>query len=165
MSSLPPLPGPQTPGEGLPEVIPSYQPPAGPGSLPRQEQDRIDTLMGTVDRIGRYPLARTTKISAGMSTVRLDLREVLRPGETVAIALAAWGSTVRIAVPPGTEVDLQVNARLGDARLEVDGKSQGAAPTGTRVVITGWSTMGDLRVRAFELGAKPRSGWKWTRGR
>lgn len=161
----PPLPRPDGVGGGIPEVIPSYHPPAtpGPGGVVRQPQDRIDTYFGQVDRIGRFPLARETHINAGGSTVRLDLREVISPGETVEIKLAAWMTNVRIAVPPGTEVAMQVNASMGDARLEVDAKAQGTPPTGTRVVISGWSTMSDIRVRAFALGTKPRSGWRWTR--
>lgn len=172
----PPLPRPDGTGGGLPEVIPPYQPPAqlpgyqpaagtGHGGLARQPQDRIDTYFGQVDRIGRFPLARETRINAGMSTVRLDLREVIVPGETVELRLAVWMSNVRVVVPPGTEVALQVNASMGDARLEVDAKAQGTPPTGTRVVISGWSTMSDVRVRAFALGTKPRAGWRWTRPR
>lgn len=161
----PPLPRLDGIGGGMPEVIPSYQPPAvaGQGGVVRQPQDRIDTYFGQVDRIGRFPLARETRINAGMSTVRLDLREVIVPGETVELRLAVWMSNIRLAVPPGTEVALQVNASMGDARLEVDAKAQGTAPNGTRVVISGWSTMSDIRVRAFALGTKPRSGWRWTR--
>jgi hypothetical protein len=169
----PPLPAQDGAGLGIPEVIPPYRPPAyppghqpaapGQGGVVREPQDRIDTYFGQVDRIGRFPLARETRINAGMSTVRLDLREVIVPGETIELRLAVWMSTVRLVVPPGSEVALQVNASLGDARLEVDAKSQGAPPTGTRVVISGWSTMSDVRVRAFALGTKPRAGWRWTR--
>jgi hypothetical protein len=161
----PPLPRQGGVDGGIPEVFPPYQPPstAGAGGVVRQPQDRIDTYFGQVDRIGRFPLARETRINAGMSTVRLDLREVIVPGETIEIRLGAWMSNVRLVVPPGTEVALQVNASMGDARLEVDAKAQGTPPTGTRVVISGWSTMSDIRVRAFALGTKPRSGWRWTR--
>lgn len=165
----PPIPRPGGAGGGIPEVIPPYQPPhpastgAGQGGVVRQPQDRIDTYFGQVDRIGRFPLARETRINAGMSTVRLDLREVIVPGETIEVRLGVWMSNVRLVVPPGTEVALQVNASMGDARLEVDAKAQGAPPTGTRVVITGWATMSDIRVRAFALGTKPRAGWRWTR--
>lgn len=160
----PPLPTQDGAGRGIPEVIPSYQPPVtGGNGVVRESGDRIETYLGQVDRTGRFPLARETKISAGLSTVRLDLREVLVPGETVEIRLAAWMSNVRLAVPPGTEVALLVNASLGDARLEVDGKSQGVPPTGTTVRITGWSTMSDVRVRAFPLRRKPPLAWRWTR--
>ena len=162
----PPLPRPGGPGGGLPEVIPPYQPPAQGGhgaQVPREAEEKLESYFGQVDRVGLYPLARVTRIAAGCSTVRLDLREVMVPGESIEIRLAAWMSTIRLAVLPGTEVALQVNASLGDARLEVDGRSQGAEPTGSRVVITGWSTMTDVRVRAFALRDKPRSAWRWTR--
>lgn len=161
----PPLPSQDGTGRGIPEVIPHYQPPAGGAGVVRAPQDRIDTYFGQVDRTGRFPLARETRVNAGMSTVRLDLREVLVPGESVELRLAAWMSTVRLAVPPGTDVALQVSSSLGDARLEVDGRSQGATPTGTTVLVTGWSVMSDVRVRAFALGAKPRGAWRWTRSR
>lgn len=173
----PPLPSQDGWHGGIPEVVPSYQPPAGQGApgqgvqgyggrgVARQGEEKVESFMGQVDRVGRYPLARRTTLSAGMATMRLDLREVIEPGETVEIRLAAWMSSVRIAVPPGTEVALQVSASVGDARLELDGKAQGVPPTGTRVVITGWAVMTDVRVRAFALDSKPKSGWKWTRSR
>lgn len=163
----PPLPSQDGVGRGVPEVIPAYQPPVvpGQGDVARRPQERIDTYFGQIDRVGRFPLAHETRITAGMSTVRLDLREVIEPGETVEIRLAVWMSNIRVAVPPGTEVALQVNATMGDARLELDGKAQGTPPTGTRVLITGRSMMSDIRVRAFALGSKPRSSWRWTRPR
>lgn len=163
----PPLPSPGGEGSGIPEIVPVYQPPPAyqGAQVParREPENKIETYFGETVRTGIYPWAATTQVSTGMSTVKLDLRQILQPGETMEIRLAAWLATVRIAVPAGTEVDLQLGSSVGDARLEVDRSSQEAPRTGARLVVSGWSLMSEVRVRAFGADAKPKGSWRWTR--
>lgn len=160
----PPLP---TPGAetGGAEVVPGYG--AGvPGHQPglrREAREQFSTFMGEFTRTGRFPWATSTRMSMHLATVRLDLRQVLQPGEHLEIDLAAMMSTVKIAVPPGTEVDLRLSDTMGDSALELAGSAAGAPFTGARLLLRGWTVMSTVRVRAFDLAAKPRLGWKWAR--
>lgn len=165
----PPLPLPGQAGSGLPEIIPPYRPesyrPHQAGQVPvrREPQGTIETYLGEVVRTGIYPWAEVTQVNAGMATVKLDLRDVIQPGERLELRLRVWMSTVRVAVPAGTDVDLRLRSNMGDARLEIDGAGQAAPPTGARLVVTGWSLMSEVRVRALAGGARPGGGWRWTR--
>lgn len=160
MTIPPPIPGPQTPGEGLPEVV--------PGQVPqRPEADKpLITLFGDVVRTGMWnPPRRTTAYSA-LGNLKLDLRDVLAPGETLEIVAYVVMGDVRVLVPPGTTVDVDGVTLVGDGRAEVDMRAQGAAPTGARVSVTVYSLLGNVRVRTMQSGiARPPVGWRWARPR
>ncbi|MFK5634405.1 MULTISPECIES: LiaF domain-containing protein [unclassified Ornithinimicrobium] len=164
----PPLPGPQTPGSGLPEVVPSQPPTLGrpaASAPPPARLDRSDPIigfMGDIVRTGRWPAARRTTVYQFMGDLKLDLREVIVPGETLEVEAWSFMGDVRIAVPPGTDVVVNGGTLLGDVRTETDPREP-TSRSGARLVVTNYSFMGDVRVR--EMGpdvGKPPRGWRWV---
>ncbi|MDO5739037.1 MAG: LiaF-related protein [Ornithinimicrobium sp.] len=164
MTIPPPLPGPQTPGEGLPEVVPPSS-----SALPqvrREGGDPLVSLMGDVVRTGRWDAAQRTVVYEAMGNVKLDLREVLLPGETLEVVAYALMGDVRVVVPPGTDVQVRGVTLVGNGRTESDVGSQGAAPNGSRVVVTAYTFMGNVRVRTMGVSSdKPPMGWRWARAK
>lgn len=162
----PPLPGPQTPGTGLPEVVPQAPLPvwsAQPAPRPARVQgDQIVQVFGDTQRTGMWTAAQRTTVLSGFGDTRLDLREVIKPGETLEIECWTLFGDVRVVVPPGTEVLVNGGTLFGDVKTERDPRDA-VAPTGARLVLKGYSLFGDVRVREAgpDLGKPPR-GWRWT---
>ena len=164
MTFPPPLPGPQTPGEGLPEIVP----PQRSGHLParREQGEPVYAFMGDLVRTGRWEAARRTTVYGGLGNVKLDLRDVIVPGETLEVTVWLALGDVRVLVPPGTTVEVHGMTVLGDGRTETDVQDQGAAPTGARVVLNANTFLGNVRVRSMAPGvARPPRGWRWARPR
>ncbi len=163
-----PLPGDQAPGQGMPEVVPvsGQVLPPYQGAPPPARQERSDTLvafLGDVVRTGRWTAARRTAAVQVMGDLKLDLREVIVPGETLEVETWSLMGDVKIVVPPGTDVVVSGGALLGDVKTETDPREETAARTGARVVVRGYTLMGDVAVR--EMGpdtGKPPRGWRWV---
>lgn len=161
-----PLPGPDSGAQGLPEVVPPAQGvPAYRGApLPaRQEKsDPLVAFLGDIVRTGRWQAARKTNALQLMGDLKLDLREVIVPGETLEVEAWSLMGDVKIVVPPGTEVVVEGGTLLGDVRTETDPRET-TTPTGARLVVRGYTLMGDVRVREMgpDAGRPPR-GWRWV---
>jgi hypothetical protein len=162
----PPLPGPQTTGTGMPEVVPvsgQVLPPYHGAPPARQEKSEpLVAFMGDIVRTGRWQAARRTNALQLMGDLKLDLREVIVPGETLEVETWSLMGDVKIVVPPGTDVVVAGGALLGDVKTETDPREQ-AARSGARLVVRGYTLMGDVIVR--EMGpdvGKPPRGWRWV---
>ena len=178
MTQQPPLPGPQTPGEGLPEIVPdqSYlrlpgqvpgqgQAPAqAPGHLParRETDEPLVSILGDVVRTGRWEAPRKITGYALLGNLKLDLRDVIVPGETLEVSAWALMGDVRVVVPPGTHVEVKGVTVMGDGRTEADFDTQDVAPTGASLVVNVNNLMGNVRVRTMQRGVKPPMGWRWV---
>lgn len=130
----------------------------------RQPTQTLGTLMGDITRTGAWTAAERTSTILLFGDVKLDLREVLRPGETLTISTFTAAGDVRIAVPPGTRVELQGFTLLGSSRHDVDPEVSGVPDSGACVQLNATSLMGDVRVRTMPLvvEGKPPRGWRWT---
>lgn len=130
----------------------------------RQEAQTLGTLMGDVVRTGAWTAAARTTTIQLFGDVKLDLREVIHPGETLEISTFTAAGDVRIAVPPGTRVELSGFTALGSSRHDVDPDVAAAPETGARVLLNASTLMGDVRVRTMPLvvEGKPPRGWRWT---
>lgn len=163
-----PRPGDRAPGQGMPEVVPvsGQVLPPYQGAPPPARQERSDTLvafLGDVTRTGRWTAARRTAAVQVMGDLKLDLREVIVPGETLEVETWSLMGDVKIVVPPGTEVVVSGGALLGDVKTETDPREQAAPRSGARLVVRGYTLMGDVAVR--EMGpdtGKPPRGWRWV---
>ena len=130
----------------------------------RQETQTLGTLMGDVVRTGAWTAASRTTTVLLFGDVKLDLREVIRPGETLEVSTFTAAGDVRIVVPPGTRVELSGFTALGSSRHDVDPEVAAAPETGARVLLTASTLMGDVRVRTMPLAieGKPPRGWRWV---
>ena len=153
----------------MPEIVPG--PPPGPvpgvarGPLPaRRERDQpMVSAFGDLVRTGSWDAARRTVAIQVFGDTKLDLRQVLQPGETLEVELYSLFGSAKILVPEGTDVQIQGMTLLGDARSEVGATATAAAPSGGRLLVTGWSVFGDVKVRSVAAGDKLPRGWRWAR--
>lgn len=164
----PPLPDQQgagPPAEVVPGQVGAFPLPQYGSNLPaRRESEEIWSVFGDVVRKGRWSASRRSNFYQLFGDVKLDLREVLQPGETLEVTSWSIFGDVRIAVPPGTDVEVNGGTVFGDVRAETD--PQGPAPrTGARLVVNANSVFGEVRVREIAAGAQPPKRWRWLRVR
>lgn len=164
----PPLPDQQ--GAGPPaEVVPGQ---TGSSPLPqygshlpaRRDSEEVWSVFGDVVRKGRWSASRRSTFYQLFGDVKLDLREVLVPGETLEVTSWSLFGDVRIAVPPGTDVEVNGGTVFGDVLAETD-PGQPAPRTGARLVLTANSVFGEVRVREIAVDAAAPKRWRWLRGR
>ncbi len=162
----PPLPDPGTAGQGMPEIVPDHGAAPYRGAPPPARPEKSDPLiavLGDIVRTGRWRAARKTNALQLMGDLKLDLRAVLVPGETLEIESWSLMGDIRIVVPPGTDVVITGGAMLGDVRTESDQRAQPAPRTGARLVVRGYTLMGDVIVREMgDVPGKPPRGWRWV---
>ena len=114
-------------------------------------------------RTGRWQAPRRTVSYQVMGNLKLDLREVLVPGETLQVDAYVLLGDVRVLVPPGTDVQVTGATLLGNGRTETEAFGADVAPTGARVEVKVYSMMGNVRVRTAAAGSKLPVGWRWAR--
>lgn len=166
MSSPPPLPGPDTPGQGLPEIVPQRPAPGTPPPPVRPESGSpLLGALGDVVRTGRWDAPRRTVAYEVMGNVKLDLREVLVPGETLQIDAYVLMGDVRVLVPPGTDVEVSGMTVMGNGRTETEAFGADTPPTGARVEVRAYSMLGNVRFRTAAVGSNLPMGWRWARPR
>lgn len=166
----PPLPGPSPHGPGGPtEIVPGQ---VGPSPVPqygaaggppaRRESEEVWSAFGDVVRKGRWSASRRSTFIQIFGDVKLDLRDVIQPGETLEVTTWSLFGDVRIAVPPGTEVEVNGGTVFGDVKAESDPGGGPAPRTGARLVVTVNSVFGEVRVREIVPGDVPKR-WRWLR--
>lgn len=169
----PPLPGPHGPRSGPPpeivpqQPLPRYVPGQGAGQPARAQQDQtVVGGFGDIVRTGVWTPARKTTAWQLFGDLKLDLREVLLPGETLEIESWSVFGDVKVIVPPGTQVLVSGGALLGDVKTETDPRQGPTEPTGARLVLNAFGLFGDVRVREAgpDVGKPPR-GWRWANKR
>ena len=145
-------------------ALPPYQPGPAPNvpARPQQEQTLIGGF-GDLVRTGVWTPARKTTSWQLFGDLKLDLRQVLQPGEVLEVESWSIFGDVRILVPLGTEVLVNGGTMLGDVKTESDPREQ-VAPTGARLVLNVYGMFGDVRVREAgpDVGKPPR-GWRWAK--
>lgn len=112
------------------------------------ELTRRSTVLGDVRQAGRWIVPATSSWRSWLGDVVLDLREasVSLPEITIE-ARSAFGD-VELLVPEGVVVEVRARTLFGDIQQEAGV----AAPTGApRVILTGGTVLGDVRVRAHRL--------------
>lgn len=156
------------PGAAVPQEHVPPRPPTGMPTPPaiRQPSQSLVAGFGDVVRTGPWTAAELTSTTQVFGDVKLDLRQVLQPGETLQINANTLFGDVRIAVPPGTRVDIEGFNLMGDTRHDIAPAAQQPGENGARVVLRCYSVFGDVRVRTMPQvleGKQPR-GWRWLGG-
>ena len=132
------------PGAGATAISGAY---SGP---PPAASERIRALMSDVRRDGPWRLPQRLRVSAIMSSVRLDLRYATIPPGCV-IEVSAIMANVLIIVPPGLPVEFDVSPVMGSARN--DSWRVPAIAGAPLVRVAGSAVMAEVRVRVRD----PRS--------
>lgn len=132
------------PGADAPAAVP-----ARPAQLPElyaAEQGRIVAIMGETRRRGVWLPPRMLDVWTVMSDTHLDLTEAQLAEGVTEIDLRAIMSSVKVIVPPGVRVVVQVGSFMG----AVHDDTSDPPPLGSHapvVRLSGWALMSEVRVR------------------
>lgn len=129
-------------------------PPAatGPGTEVGVPLDR-SSVFGDVKQEGAWIVPAESRWSTVFGDVTLDLRQARVGTEVVHVAVNTVFGDVNLLVPEGVAVEVRSRTFFGEVRQEA---GQSAPPGAPRVVLTGRTTFGDVRVRARRLREKLR---------
>lgn len=106
------------------------------------------SVFGDLKRSGPWQLPARSGWSTVFGDVVLDLREARVPaGEIVIDARSVFGD-VELLVPEGVLVEVRGRVFFGDVKQEAGLAATAGAP---RIVLTGSTIFGDVRVRARRL--------------
>ena len=122
--------------------------------------------LGDVKRSGAWVVPAESRYRSWLGHIKLDLRDARISEPEVHIHAWALFGTIDLLVPEGVEVDVQARAKLGQLKQEAGGVATPGAP---RIVLTGGTVFGEIKVRHRrlweKLGARARTPWKARAGR
>jgi hypothetical protein len=126
--------------------------PAAPATTPSTEPTRLptrtSTVFGDVRRAGTWTVPAAGKWESLFGDVVLDLREARVSGSEIRIDAGTIFGDVELLVPEGVEVEIRSRTLFGDIKQE----AAEAAPRGApRILLTGGTVFGDVRVRSQRL--------------
>jgi hypothetical protein len=115
-----------------------------------EEVEKQRALLSSINRKGRWRLARRSRFSAVLGSVELDLREAIIPGAEVEIEVRAIVGSVKIFVPAGVEVIPSGGGLLFSQDVQVPATTLAGAPV-IRLKVSG--ALGSVSV-----SSRPRLG-------
>ena len=109
---------------------------------------RASTVFGDVRRKGAWVVPTEGTWKSLFGDIVLDVREARVTGAEVHIDAGTIFGDVELLVPEGIEVEIRSRTFLGDIKQEA---GEVAPPGAPRIVLTGGTVFGDVRVRAQRL--------------
>ena len=107
--------------------------------------------LGDIKRSGAWVLPAESRFRTWMGNIKLDLRQATITEPEVRIHARTLFGNIDLLVPEGVEVDLQARASIGQIKHEAGPPASPGAP---RIVITGGTTFGDVKIRHRRLWEK-----------
>ena len=129
--------------EDLPAQAPVTTPPE-PADVPTG----TSSIFGDVRRSGAWVVPAASTWRTFFGDIVLDVREARVAGAEVRIDASTVFGDVDLLVPEGVEVELRSRTLFGDVKQEAGGS---AVPGAARIVLTGGTVFGDVRVRSQRL--------------
>jgi hypothetical protein len=128
----------------VPRATAGHAAAAPPAPLPsaRAAFDRIFAFMSNTMRRGAWRVPHRLRVAAVMSEVRIDLRDAELPA-TLEIEVLAIMSAIKVTVPAGVEVVLDVTPVMAAVADRTDGLPSAGGP---RVVLRGTGVMAEVTV-------------------
>jgi hypothetical protein len=108
------------------------------------------STMGDITRSGAWIVPEQSRYRAWMGSIVLDLRQARIAAPEVHIHAYTPFGTIDLLVPEGVAVEVRARARLGQIRQE----ETRALPGAPRIVLTGGSVFGTIRIRHQRLWEK-----------
>jgi Domain of unknown function (DUF1707)/Cell wall-active antibiotics response 4TMS YvqF len=110
---------------------------------------KVSTL-SDITRSGAWIVPEHSRYRSWMGSIVLDLRQARIAAPEVEINAYTPFGTIDLLVPEGVEVEVRARARLGKIKQE-EARAHPGAP---RIVLTGGSTLGSIRIRHKRLWEK-----------
>jgi len=107
--------------------------------------------MGDVKRSGAWVVPAESRYRSWLGHIKLDLRQASISSQEVHIHAWTPFGTIDLLVPEGVEVDVRAQAKLGQLKQEAGGAATPGAP---RIVLTGGTLFGDVKIRHKRLWEK-----------
>jgi hypothetical protein len=130
--------------EVLTDDLPA-EPPATPAHTLARAPTRESTVFADVRRTGAWTVPGRGKWESLFGDVALDVREARVTGPEMQIDAGTIFGDVELLVPEGVEVEIRSRVLFGDIKQEA---GETAPPGAPRIVLTGGTVFGDVRVRA-----------------
>lgn len=108
----------------------------------------IATVFGDISREGEWLVPARSRWRSLFGDVVLDLRAAHVPDAYVEIEARSVFGDIDLLVPDGVIVEIRGRTRFGDVNQDAGHAAPFGAP---RIVLTGGTTFGDIRVRARRL--------------
>jgi len=106
--------------------------------------------VGDIKRSGAWAVPAESRFRTWFGNITLDLREAhIGAAETHIHARVGFGNVV-LLVPEGVEVDVQAQTQIGRTTRE----DSAGAPGAPRIVLTGGTVFGDIKIRHRRLWEK-----------
>ncbi len=124
------------------------------GDLPGREVAPRTTAvrsLGDITRAGGWIVPRDSEYRSWMGHIQLDLREARLDAHEVTVRVFTLFGTVDVLVPEGVAVDSRVRTAFGQLKQEA---GDAAPPGAPRVILTGRSVFGTVRIRHRKLWEK-----------
>ena len=109
---------------------------------------RVSAVFGDVRRTGAWTVPARGKWESLFGDIVLDLRAAHVAQSVVEIDAGTVFGDVDLLVPEGVEVEIRARVLFGDVKQEA---GEAAPPGAPRIVLTGGTVFGDVRVRSRRL--------------
>ncbi|MDW5595808.1 DUF1707 domain-containing protein [Conexibacter stalactiti] len=106
------------------------------------------SVFGDHRRAGAWQLPASSRWRTVFGDIKLDLREARVPAGEITIDAGTVVGDVELLVPEGVIVEVRSRTFLGEVKQDAGMQAPAGAP---RIVLTGSTVVGDVRVRARRL--------------
>jgi hypothetical protein len=117
---------------------------------------RNSAVFGDLRRAGAWRVAQRSRWDSVFGDVKLDLREAQVSDAEVEIEAGTVFGDIELLVPEGVVVEVRARTFFGDVKQDAGEAAPAGAP---RIVLTGWTTFGDVRVRSRRLRERFAERW------
>jgi len=106
---------------------------------------RIPAILGSTTRSGPWTVPEHLELLVILGDIHLDFRDAIFTSETIVIDLTVTLGTLKVTVPPGTEIANEVGEFIASSKLPKPSRS--APPNGYLVVLRGNLVLAELVVK------------------
>jgi hypothetical protein len=116
-----------------------------PAPVPVDSSMRIPAILGSTTRSGPWTVPEHLELLVILGDIHLDFRDAIFSSETTVIDLTVTLGTLKVTVPPGTEIANEVGEFIASSKLPKSGRS--GPPNGYLVVLRGNLVLAELVVK------------------
>jgi hypothetical protein len=132
---------------GAGEVGLAEAPSGDHAAVPAAARLRLPAVLGSTHRAGPWTVPEEIDVLGVLGSVTLDFRDAAFIGDTVIIDASLTLASLRLIVPPGTQVENECRQVLSSAKHAKVRRQHQADPTGLLVVVQGQLVLSELEIK------------------
>lgn len=117
-----------------------------PGPIEEVPSIRLPSILGSTTRGGFWTVPEHLEVLVILGEMHLDFRDATFAGETVEIDMSVTLGTLKVTVPPGTQVENEVREVLASSKFPKRGRTA-APPNGYLVLLRGSLFLSELVIK------------------